>query len=86
VSRSWSQFKEFSCTNSCGNSGAQCHHRMRIVQNHTSDHVIVEIDPTDGARPGDAEWSFHFDAGMFDALIEVEHRALEADPDPKPVI
>lgn len=86
MSRSWSDFKKFSCTNACGDFGAECHHRMRITQNHTSDHVIVEIDPKDGDRPGNAEWQYSFDAGLFDAMIdlEIEHRALHADPDPPP--
>ena len=78
MSRHWSDFKEFTC-NGC-EVGPHCPgHRMRIVYVGTSDHVIVEIDPKDGERPGSAEWRYSFDDSVWSAMIALERETRPRD-------
>jgi hypothetical protein len=45
---------------------------MRIVYVATSDHIVVEIDPNEGDRPGSAEWQYVFDDDAFAAMVDLE--------------
>lgn len=45
MSRSWSHFKSFHCTNGCEAYGGCPGHRMRLVFYNTSDTLVVQVDP-----------------------------------------
>ena len=77
VSREWSDFRAFTCTNGCEPYGVCPGHRMRLVFLNTSDHIVVEIDPDETQRPGNSEWRYLFDDDTFNTMVDlaIEMRA-----------
>lgn len=70
MSRSWTPFREFKCTNGCEIFGHCPGHRMRLVFIHTSNHVIVQIDPKDDdSRAYNPKTDYLFDDDRFETMI-----------------
>jgi hypothetical protein len=75
MSRHWTPFKEFRCANDCAQTGCPGH-KMRLVY-MPSDHVVVEIDPDESARPGTGEWTYIFGEDVFATMVDLEIEARE---------